>query len=232
MLTNPSFITSPAAHNLAGLFLCLLKPAAGKAFKTHCFFMSQYFIFHKPYQVLSQFSAEGDKKTLSDYFPGISKNIYPVGRLDHDSEGLLLLTDDKSLTHRLLDPKFAHSRTYWVQVEGIITEEAIRKLEEGVTISIDGKQYKTKNAKAEILKEQPDVAERNPPIRVRKNIPDSWVALTLTEGKNRQVRRMTAAVGFPTLRLIRCAIGRVTIAGILPGEYRLVGLELKKLLGV
>jgi len=228
VLTNPSFITSPAAHNLAGLFLCLLKPFTGKAFKTHCFFMSQYFIFHKPYQVLSQFSAEGDKKTLSDYFPGISKNIYPVGRLDHDSEGLLLLTDDKSLTHRLLDPKFAHPRTYWVQVEGTITEEAIRKLAEGVTISIDGKQYKTKKAKAEILKEQPDVAERNPPIRVRKNIPDSWIALTLTEGKNRQVRRMTAAVGFPTLRLIRCAIGQVTIAGILPGAYKMLNEEIKE----
>ena len=228
MLTNPSFITSPAAHNLAGLFLCLLKPFTGKAFKTHCFFMSQYFIFHKPYQVLSQFSAEGDKKTLSDYFPGISKNIYPVGRLDHDSEGLLLLTDDKSLTHRLLDPKFAHPRTYWVQVEGTITEEAIRKLAEGVNISIDGKQYKTKKAKAEILKEQPDVTERYPPIRVRKNSPDSWIALTLTEGKNRQVRRMTAAVGFPTLRLIRCARGQVTSAGILPGAYKMLNEEIKE----
>ena len=165
--------------------------------------MPQYYIFNKPFQVLSQFSAEGDKRTLFDYFPHFPKNIYPVGRLDYDSEGLLLLTDDKPLTHLLLDPAFAHPRTYWVQVEGTITEEAARQLEQGVNISIDGKQYRTKKATVKILKEFPDVTERNPPIRFRKNIPTSWIALTLTEGKNRQVRRMTAATGYPTLRLIR-----------------------------
>ena len=192
--------------------------------------MPQYFVFHKPYHVLSQFSEEGDKMTLSDFFPRISKNIYPVGRLDFDSEGLLLLTDDKPLTHQLLDPSFAHPRTYWVQVEGCITDEAIKQLQQGVTISIDGKKYQTKKAKAEILDEHLDVSERNPPVRFRKNIPTSWIALTLTEGKNRQVRKMTAAVGYPTLRLIRYAIGSLTLDGIMPGSFKLMGPAIKELL--
>jgi 23S rRNA pseudouridine2457 synthase len=178
-----------------------------------------YYIFYKPYQVLSQFSAEGEKKTLADFFAGISKNIYPVGRLDYDSEGLLLLTDDKSLTHRLLDPSFAHERTYWVQVEGAITDEAIEQLQRGVMISVEGKKYKTKKAIAMRIPE-PELPERNPPIRFRKNVPTTWLSLTLTEGKNRQVRKMTAATGFPTLRLVRHAIGRVTMDGIAPGTYR------------
>lgn len=178
-----------------------------------------YYVFYKPYEVLSQFSREGEKRTLADFFPGISKNIYPVGRLDYDSEGLLLLTDDKPLTHKLLDPSFAHERTYWVQVDGAITDEAIGQLQNGVVINVDGKKYKTKKAKAVIMHE-PEVPERNPPIRFRKNIPTSWIALTLIEGKNRQVRKMTAAVGFPTLRLIRYSIGKVTVDGINPGRYR------------
>ena len=230
MLTNPSFIQSPAAHNLAGLFLCLLKAFTGAAFKQRNIFMHEYFIFHKPFQVLSQFSPEGNKKTLSDYFPGISKNIYPVGRLDYDSEGLLILTNEKPLTHRLLDPSFAHPRTYWVQVEGMITEEATQQLQQGVVINTEGKQYHTKKATAIILSEEPDVAERNPPIRIRKNIPTSWIALTLTEGKNRQVRKMTAATGYPTLRLIRYAIGKVTLAGIAPGSYIQADEGIKELL--
>jgi 23S rRNA pseudouridine2457 synthase len=192
--------------------------------------MSQYFIFHKPYRVLSQFSAEGDKQTLADFFPDVSKNIYPVGRLDFDSEGLLLLTDDKALTHQLLDPTFAHPRTYWVHVEGAITVDAIKQLEQGVTISIDGKLYRTKKAKAIILSTPPEVSERNPPVRFRKSIPTSWISLTLTEGKNRQVRKMTAAVGYPTLRLIRYAIGKVTLEGMEPGSYKNVGSEIKELL--
>jgi len=114
--------------------------------------MPQYFLFHKPYNVLSQFSAEGDKITLAHYFVNVSKNIYPVGRLDYDSEGLLLLTDDKQLTHRLLDPAFAHTRTYWVQVEGTITDEAINKLQHGVVINIDGKAHHTKKAAAPPLR--------------------------------------------------------------------------------
>lgn len=181
--------------------------------------MLEYFIFFKPYQVLSQFSPEGDKQTLSDFFPGIAKDVYPVGRLDYDSEGLLVLTNDKALTHRLLDPGFAHRRTYWVQVEGSITTEAIQKLEHGVLINVNGKQYKTQPAGAEIFSLAPDLPDRNPPIRFRKNIPTSWISLTLTEGKNRQVRRMTAAVGFPTLRLIRYSIGKITIDGMQPGGH-------------
>jgi len=182
--------------------------------------MFQYYKFYKPFRVLSQFSEEGDKKTLKDYFFHFSKNIYPVGRLDYDSEGLLFLTNDKSFTHLLLDPSFAHPRTYWVQVEGAITPQAIQKLEKGVTINADGKLYHTKKASAAILQTEPRVPERNPPIRYRKNIPTSWIELTLTEGKNRQVRKMTAAVGYPTLRLVRYAIGDITLDDLEPGTHQ------------
>ena len=132
------------------------------------------------------------------------------------------MTDDKPLTHQLLDPSFAHPRTYWVQVDGQITNDAIQQLQQGVTISLDGKKYQTKKATAEILQHQPDVFERNPPVRFRKNIPTSWISLTLTEGKNRQVRKMTAATGFPTLRLIRYAIGKITLDNIPPGSYKVL----------
>lgn len=182
--------------------------------------MHRYIVFYKPYQVLCQFSPEGDKKTLAHFFPELPKNIYPVGRLDFDSEGMLLLTDDKQLTHQLLEPKFAHPRTYLVQVEGSITAEAIAQLQKGVNISVNGKQYGTRPAVAEIISQTPEVPERNPPIRYRKEIPTSWISLTLTEGKNRQVRKMTAAVNFPTLRLIRYAIGSCHIEGVLPGQYK------------
>ncbi|WP_276133101.1 pseudouridine synthase [Polluticoccus soli] len=182
--------------------------------------MLHYYIFYKPFNVLSQFSPEGEKSTLADFFKEIPKDIYPVGRLDYDSEGLLLLTNDKALTHRLLDPKFAHQRTYWVQVEGEVTQQAIEQLSSGVLININGKQHKTKPAIAESIKGEPVVPERTPPIRFRKNIPTSWLSLTLTEGKNRQVRRMTAAVGFPTLRLIRYSIGRITIGELQPGQFK------------
>jgi len=182
--------------------------------------MLRYIIFYKPFQVLAQFSKEGEKKTLADFFHDFPKDVYPVGRLDYDSEGLLLLTNDKQLTYRLLEPKFKHSRTYWVQVEGSITEDAVAQLKKGVVINVNGKQYKTASAKATIFSEAPKVPERNPPIRYRKEIPTSWISLTITEGKNRQVRKMTAAVGFPTLRLIRYSIGGVTIEGLDVGEYR------------
>lgn len=179
----------------------------------------RYIAFHKPYKVLSQFSAEGDKETLADYLQGLPKDVYPVGRLDYDSEGLLLLTNDKNLNHQLTEPKFAHSRIYWVQVDGDITIEAIKKLAAGVMITVNGKHYNTLPARAEKLLNEPPVPPRNPPIRYRANIPTSWISLTLTEGKNRQVRKMTAAVGFPTLRLIRYAIGQLTLDGIEPGSY-------------
>ncbi len=201
-----------------------------RGFQAIYFFMHHYYIFHKPFKVLSQFSAEGDKKTLADYFLNVAKNIYPAGRLDYDSEGLLLLTDDKLLTHQLLDPSFAHPRTYWVQVEGAITEQAIQQLQQGVNINIDGKQYRTKKCTAQIFSEPPALAARNPPVRFRKNIPTSWLSLTLTEGKNRQVRRMTAAAGYPTLRLLRYSIGNITIDGIEPGAYKLLDESVKNLL--
>ncbi len=173
--------------------------------------------------MLSQFSPDGDKPTLADLgnFP---KDVYPVGRLDADSEGLLILTNDTELNHRLLNPKFKHQRTYLAQVDGLITPEAIDKLCKGVTITVDGKPHHTLPAKAKVWKEQPCLPERVPPIRVRKNIPTSWIELTLHEGKNRQVRKMTAAVGFPTLRLVRIAIEDIKLGQMKPGEV----LELEK----
>ena len=149
---------------------------------------------------------------------GFPAGVYAAGRLDHDSEGALLLTDDGKLIKRLLDPKNEHPRTYLVQVDGQITEEAIDKLSKGVVI----KGYRTKPCVAEMTAPPDDLWERNPPVRYRANIPTSWILLTLIEGKNRQVRHMTAAVGFPTLRLIRVKIGKLTLEGLKPGEWRVV----------
>ena len=190
--------------------------------------MYEYFIFYKPFQVLCQFSPEGEKKTLADVLPGLNKNIYPVGRLDYDSEGLLVLTNDKELTHHLLEPKFEHRRTYLAQVEGEINSEAIQQLQTGVIINVNGSLYKTKKAGAAILKTEPLLPERNPPIRFRKNIPTSWLQLTLTEGKNRQVRKMTASVGYPTLRLVRYSIGNVTIDGMNAGQLTKADEKIKQ----
>lgn len=185
-------------------------------------FMSSftYILFYKPFQVLSQFSKEGDKKTLADFLHGLEKNIYPVGRLDYDSEGLLLLTNDTSLNQKLLHPKNGHQKTYWVQVEGAAQEEDLYELKNGVLISVNGKTHKTLPAKAAVIPEPASLPERNPPIRFRKNIPTSWLSITIGEGKNRQVRKMTAAIGFPTLRLIRAAIGNVHIGALNPGDFR------------
>ncbi|HSU52178.1 MAG TPA: pseudouridine synthase, partial [Segetibacter sp.] len=179
----------------------------------------RYFIIYKPYQVLSQFTSEGGKLCLADVCD-VAKDVYPVGRLDYDSEGLLILTNDTKLNHLLLDPKHKHEREYWVQIEGLITQEALKQLRSGITISVDGKEYKTAQSKADLFETSPIVAERRPPIRFRKNIPVSWISLSLIEGKNRQVRRMTAKVGFPTLRLIRYRIEKITIQGLLPGDIR------------
>jgi 23S rRNA pseudouridine2457 synthase len=192
--------------------------------KTHLL-MLRYFLFYKPFQVLSQFSPEGDKKTLADYFKNIPKDVYPVGRLDYDSEGLLLLTNDKKITQQLLEPRYKHQRTYFVQVEGIFNEEAKKKLEQGVQISVDGKLYTTLPARVVILTEEPLLPERNPPIRFRKNIPTTWISITLNEGKNRQVRKMTAASGFPTLRLARYAIGTYTVSGWASGGIKEVSTD-------
>jgi 23S rRNA pseudouridine2457 synthase len=179
--------------------------------------MNHYFLIYKPYLVLSQFSAEGEKKTLADIFD-VPRDIYPVGRLDHDSEGLLLLTNDKQLNHRLLDPVFAHEREYWVQVDGAITNDAITELEKGVMINVDGKLYHTRPCSASIFAKEPPVPPRDPPIRFRKEIPAPWLRMILTEGKNRQVRKMTAKLGFPTLRLIRYRIEGLALENMQPGD--------------
>jgi 23S rRNA pseudouridine2457 synthase len=173
-------------------------------------------LFNKPFGVLSQFTPEAGHKALNEF--GFPPGVYAAGRLDHDSEGALLLTDDGKLIKKLLDPKYEHPRTYLAQVDGQITQEAVEQLKRGVTI----KGYRTKPCKAEIVDQPEDLWERVPPIRYRANIPTSWVKLTLIEGKNRQVRHMTAAVGFPTLRLIRIQIGTHALDGLQPGEWRMV----------
>lgn len=183
----------------------------------------RYIIFYKPYGVLSQFTQETSKhSTLKEYIP--VPDVYPVGRLDWDSEGLLLLTNDGQLQHRLAHPRFGHERTYWVQVEGVPDADAIKNLQTGVKIQ----GYCTQPAQVRLFVQPPPLPERNPPIRVRKSIPTSWLEMTLTEGKNRQVRRMTAAVGFPTLRLVRVSIARLSLNGLHLGEWRdLIPSELK-----
>jgi 23S rRNA pseudouridine2457 synthase len=183
----------------------------------------RYFIIYKPFNTLSQFSSQEGKLTLKDYF-NVPGDLYPVGRLDYDSEGLLILTNDKDLNHRVLHPQYAHEREYWVQVEGAIGQPAIDELQKGVMISVDGQPYQTRPCKAALLTLPADLPERIPPIRYRAHIPTSWLQLTLTEGKNRQVRKMTARAGFPTLRLIRSRIERISLDGLQPGEAR----EMKK----
>ena len=157
------------------------------------------------------------KQCLKDIIV-VETDVYPVGRLDYDSEGLLLLTNDASVNHQLLHPSFEHARTYWVQVDGAITQEAANILSKGVTINIEGKPYKTKAALVNLLPETLQVPERHPPIRFRKSIPTSWASIQLTEGKNRQVRKMFAAVGFPVLRLIRAKLGNYSIHEMQPGD--------------
>lgn len=171
--------------------------------------------------MLSQFTSGAGKQTLKDHFD-VPADVYPVGRLDYDSEGLLILTNDKKLNHELLNPLFQHTREYWVQVEGKISEDAINILQNGVGISVEGKLYNTQKCKAGIFKTDPQVPDRKPPIRFRKSVPTSWIKLILTEGKNRQVRKMTAVVGYPTLRLIRYRIGNCTVDKLQPGEMRIL----------
>jgi len=183
-----------------------------------------YYIIYKPFQVLSQFTSTDERLSLKDFFK-VAPDVYPVGRLDYDSEGLLILTNDQLLNHRLLNPAFAHEREYWVQVDGDIDEHAVDQLQSGVSISIDGNKYQTKPCKAKKINQPDRLPERNPPIRFRKNIPTSWISLVLQEGKNRQVRKMTAKVGFPTLRLIRHRIAEVTIESLLPGEMNMIDKE-------
>ena len=181
--------------------------------------MSQLIAFNKPFRVLSQFTTDSDKLTLAQYIP--FPNFYPAGRLDYDSEGLLLLTDDGRLQQQISHPRFKMAKQYWVQVEGQINDHAIQCLRQGVTLK-DGP---TQPTEAACIEPPKTLWERQPPIRERKQIPTSWLALTLKEGRNRQVRRMTAAVGFPTLRLIRAAIGPWTIANLAPGDYRFIDTD-------
>ncbi|RAO74878.1 pseudouridine synthase [Dyella jiangningensis] len=172
---------------------------------------------NKPYGVLCQFRDPDGRPTLADYVR--QKDVYAAGRLDHDSEGLLLLTDDGALAHKLTDPKHKQPKTYLVQVDGQITDEAVAALRRGVTLN-DGP---TLPASAEQAVEPEWLWPRDPPVRFRKLIPTSWLRITLREGRNRQVRRMTAAVGFPTLRLIRERIGAYALDGLAPGETRIIG---------
>jgi len=176
--------------------------------------VSKLILFNKPYGVICQFSPHEKHQSLAEYIS--IKDIYPAGRLDHDSEGLLLLTDNGKLQHKISDPKNKMKKTYWVQVDKEITSEAIEQLKKGVMLK-DGK---TKPAQATIITEPEGLWPREPPVRFRKNIPTSWLALTIQEGKNRQVRRMTAAVGFPTLRLIRAKIGEWELGNLQPGEMK------------
>lgn len=179
---------------------------------------AQLILFNKPYGVLTQFRATEGVPTLAQYIQ--IPNIYPAGRLDKDSEGLLALTDSGWLQHRIAHPKHKAPKTYWVQVDGEITDAAIQALRKGVALK-DGM---TLPCKARRLGD-PNVWARTPPVRFRQNIPTSWLEIVLREGRNRQVRRMTAAVGFPTLRLVRVAIGQWQLGSLRPGEYRAVTVE-------
>lgn len=174
---------------------------------------SRLIVLNKPYGVLTQFSDDQGRATLADYVP--IKDVYPAGRLDRDSEGLLLLTNDGRLQAQIAEPRYKTSKTYWAQVEGATTEQQLQQLRQGVLLK-DGM---TLPAEAELLSE-PELWLRDPPIRYRASIPTSWISLTISEGKNRQVRRMTAAVGLPTLRLVRVRVGQWQLDGLQPGEWR------------
>ncbi len=184
--------------------------------------MGSIVLFNKPFGVICQFSRDGLHPTLADYI--VLPNFYPAGRLDTDSEGLLVLTDDGQLQHRITDPKHKLAKTYWVQVEGLVSEAALAQLRLGVNLPDPSSKlrtgFTTQPAEASVMEEPPNLWPRTPPIRERKNIPTSWIALTIREGKNRQVRRMTAAVGLPTLRLIRYRIGEWTLDNLEQGRWR------------
>jgi 23S rRNA pseudouridine2457 synthase len=173
--------------------------------------------FHKPYGVLSQFTPNGSpNRPLAEF--GFPKNVYPIGRLDADSEGLLLLSDEPQWNARLLEPRYAHEREYWAQVERIPIAAALESLSCGLVIQ----DRKTLPCRAWLLDPQPQIPPRDPPIRFRKSVPDCWIGLELIEGKNRQVRRMTAAIGHPTLRLLRVRIGRLQLNDLPPGQWRIL----------
>lgn len=184
----------------------------------------RYYIIYKPYKMLSQFTQDGEYDTLKSLYP-FPKDVYSVGRLDTDSEGLLVMTNDGPFKSKLLEPKFGHAKIYWVQVEGDMTVEALKELKRGVEISVKGRKYKTRSCRAGFLptEESDKLPERDPPVR--DDVPRSWVWIELREGKNRQVRKMTAKVGFPTLRLVRYAVQSVTIEEMKPGEVKEVSRD-------
>lgn len=175
--------------------------------------MPRYVLFHKPYEVLSQFTPKDGSRSLIEF--NLPKGIYPAGRLDKDSEGLLLLTDDGPLIEKLLNPKNEKQKTYWALVERIPSEEALEKMRQGLKIE----DYTTRPCEVRILDPQPEVPPRDPPVRYRKNVPDIWLEIKIIEGKNRQVRKMTAAIGHPTLRLIRKKISHLELGELKPGEW-------------
>ena len=175
--------------------------------------MPRYILFHKPYNVLSQFTPEDGAKSLAEY--SLPKDVYPAGRLDKDSEGLLLLTDDGPLIERLLNPRNEKPKTYWVLVERVPTEESLEKMRQGLRIE----DYQTRPCSVHILDPQPEVPPSDPPVRFRKTVQDVWLEIKIVEGKNRQVRKMTAAIGHPTLRLIRKKIANLDLNGLAPGEW-------------
>ena len=182
--------------------------------------------FNKPYGVLSQFTSDGSpNRPLAEF--GFPKNVYAIGRLDADSEGLLLLSDEAKWNDQLLNPRHAHEREYWVQVEKIPARESLDKLQNGLLIQ----GHKTLPCQARLLEPQPEIPPRVPPIRFRKSVPDCWIGLELVEGKNRQVRRMTAAIGHPTLRLMRVRIGNFWLGDLLPGEWKELSVEEIKIVG-
>ncbi len=186
------------------------------------------YLIYKPFGMLSQFTPDQPGQiTLADLDFSFPKNVWPVGRLDADSEGLLLLTDDKSLNFKLLNPKNHFPKTYLAQVEGQPTNSDVEKLRRGVDIKIEGKTHRTRPAQTKIWQNEPDLPARIPPIRFRKTVPETWLEITISEGKNRQVRKMCAAIGFPVLRLVRVAIGNFRLgenelSGMMPGEVRTI----------
>ncbi len=187
--------------------------------------MKSYILFYKPYGVLSQFTREKNHKALCDFGP-FPKDVYAAGRLDADSEGLLFLTNDTAVNHQLTDPKFEHERTYIVQIEGIPDNDDLAQLSSGVVLEAK----RTKPAIVRLLDHEPDFPPRAVPIRFRKNVPTAWLEMTLREGRNRQIRKMTAAVGYPTLRLIRTSIAFLTLKELHPCEHReLTPEEIEKL---
>lgn len=179
----------------------------------------KYYIIYKPFRVLSQFSPVEGKECLADYF-SFEKDVYSIGRLDYDSEGLMLLTNDKKLKTIIQNPVMNHTKEYLVRVDGGITHEAIVLLKNGVEIKTESGLYLTKPCIVEMLESEPELPERNPPIRFRRNIPAPWLKVILTEGRNRQIRKMTAKVGFPALRIVRIAIGKIVLGGMKPGEWK------------